>query len=96
METANRPTKGKPIHISPVTLLARYPPVVISVAQRLSPPTDVRQSTDFTANWTRKTIDARMQAGVAFVTFYETHGPRGLVDNEHLYLCAHVLGPDNS
>lgn len=91
VQTASQLTRGKPIHISPVTLLPRYPPIVESVAQRLQPPTDARQSTDFAAHWTRRTLDALTQAGVTSITFYETHGPRGLVDGERLYPCAYEL-----
>lgn len=57
VQTAMQLTNGKPIHISPVTLLPRYPPITESIAQRLSPPADVRQSTQFTADWARQSID---------------------------------------
>ena len=93
VQTAKQLTSGKPIHISPVTLLPRYPPIVESIAQRLSPPVDIRQSTQFTADWTRQSIDVLSRAGVGSITFYETHGPRGLVDYERLYLCANELSP---
>ncbi len=85
VQTARRLTGGKPVHISPVTLLPRYPPVVESATQRQSPPADPRQATDFGADWTRRSLAALTQAGVASVTFYETHGPRGLIDGAFVF-----------
>ncbi len=93
VQMAMQLTNGKPIHISPVTLLPRYPPIAESIAQRLSPPADVRQSTQFTADWTRQSIDVLSRAGAGSITFYETHGPRGLINYERLYLCANELSP---
>lgn len=82
VQTARHLTGGKPVHISPVTLLPRYPPITESITTRLSPPTDARQSTDFAADWTRLSLEALTSAGVESVTYYETHGPRGLVDGD--------------
>ncbi|MFD2574556.1 hypothetical protein ACFSUS_28245 [Spirosoma soli] len=80
VRTAKYLTGGKPVHISPITLLPRYTTVARSASERLSPPADPRQTTEFGADWTRQSLQALTQAGVTSVTYYETHGPRGLVD----------------
>ena len=75
---------GKPVHISPVTLLSRPNPVSESVSNivRPIPPADPRLLTEFGAEWTRQSLQTLIRAGVASVTYYETHGPRGLVSGE--------------
>lgn len=78
VETARQLTGGKPVHISPVTLLPRFTTIAGSAAERRSPPIDPRQHTDFGADWTRQSLAALSRAGVTSVTFYETHGPRGV------------------
>ncbi len=76
---------GKPVHISPITLLPRYnadaPP-----GDRVNiPPADPRQKTDFGAEWTRRSLASLTRIGAASVTYFETHGPRGLLDESTLY-----------
>ena len=69
--------------ISPVTLRPRFNPNATSHAagQQAKPQTDTRQGTGFAAAWT---IGALSQLAshphVASVTFYETYGPRGVMD----------------
>ena len=72
---------GKPVHISPVTLLPRPNPIVESASKivRPTPPVDPRLLTEFGAKWTRQSLQTLIRAGVASVTYYETHGPCGLV-----------------
>lgn len=91
VRTTRHLTGGKPVHISPVTLLPRYVTAAQSAAERLSPPVDSRQATDFCAEWTRRSLDALTRAGVASVTYYETHGPRGLVDGELVFPVYEIL-----
>lgn len=76
---------GKPIHISPVTLRPRYNPDALSGGVRDAPPADPRLLTDFGAEWTRRSLQTLLQAGAASVTYYETHGPRGLVNGAEVY-----------
>ncbi|GAB3642194.1 hypothetical protein [Spirosoma arcticum] len=76
---------GKPIHVSPVTLLPRYNPDAGSGGVRSIPPADPRLLTEFGVEWTRRSIQTLTQAGAAFVTYYETHGPRGLLNGEKAY-----------
>ena len=85
VQTAQHLTGGKPVHISPITLLPRYTTVLQSATERLSPPTDARYTTGFAVNWTRQSLDALSRAGVASVTYYETHGPRGVVDGDGIF-----------
>ncbi len=80
VRTAQYLTNGKPIYISPVTLLPRFTTVAGSATERQSPPADPRQATDFGADWTQKSLQLLARAGVASVTFYETHGPRGVIN----------------
>ena len=84
---------GKPVHISPVTLLPRPNPVVESVSNivRPIPPADPRLLTEFGAEWTRQSLQTLIRAGAASVTYYETHGPRGLVIGEEVLPVMAVL-----
>ena len=75
----------KPIHISPVTLLPRYTTLAGSAAERLNAPADHRQTTHFGAEWTRQSLHALANAGVASITYYQTHGPGGLVNGDTVY-----------
>lgn len=85
VQTAHHLTGGKPVHISPVTLLPRYPPIAESLTQRLTPPADARQSIDFGADWTRQSQMTLTIAGVSSITYYETHGPRGLLNGDAIF-----------
>ena len=76
---------GKPVHISPVTLRPRYNPDAAPGTVRATPPTDPRLTTVFGAEWTRRSIQILTQAGAASATYYETHGPRGLVNGSEAY-----------
>lgn len=83
---------GKPVHISPVTLLPRYNPDALSGDVQSVPPADPRLSTEFGAEWTRRSLQTLTQAGASSVTYYETHGPRGLVDSADVYPVRDVFG----
>ncbi|AKD55778.1 hypothetical protein [Spirosoma radiotolerans] len=76
---------GKPIHISPITLLPRYTTVAETALERLNAPADGRQTTHFGAEWTRQSLRALAKAGVASVTYYQSHGPGGLVNGDTVY-----------
>ena len=76
---------GKPIHISPVTLRPRYTTVAGAATERLTAHTDVRQTTDFGADWTRQSLNALANAGVESITYYQSHGPVGLVNGDTVY-----------
>ena len=76
---------GKPVHISPITLLPRYNADAPPSDRADAPPSDPRQKTAFGAEWTRQSIAALTQIGAASVTYYETHGPRGLLDGGEVF-----------
>ena len=80
--SAKKLTGGKPIHSSPVTLLPRFMTVVGAATERQTAPADPRQLTEFGADWTRRSLQALTDAGVASVTYFQTHGPAGLVDGD--------------
>ena len=71
---------GKPVHVSPVTLLPRFNPDAQSGIGQRTPPADPRQTTAFGAEWTRQSLTTLQRAGAASVAYYETHGPRGLLN----------------
>ena len=82
---------GKPIHISPITLLPRFTTLAETASERLAAPTDPRQTTDFGADWTRRSLTALANAGAASVTYYQTHGPGGLVNGDTVYPLFYAL-----
>ncbi|GAB3949040.1 hypothetical protein GCM10028805_24740 [Spirosoma harenae] len=83
--TAKHLTGGKPIHISPVTLRLRYITITNTATERLNSPTDPRQTTEFGADWTRQSLEALANAGTESITYYQSHGPLGLVDGDKAY-----------
>jgi hypothetical protein len=88
---------AKPVVISPVTLRPRFNPNATSGETPIDPPDDPRQSTGFCAAWTLGTL-ARLAtcAGVHSLTFYETAGSRGVMDDAgHAYPVAHLFAALN-
>lgn len=81
VRTAQQLTNNKPVHISAITLLPRFNPALLTTFPRPLPPTDSRQTTEFAAVWTRASQQTLREAGATSVTYFETHGPRGVVDN---------------
>ncbi|GAB4040709.1 hypothetical protein [Spirosoma gilvum] len=80
--SAQKLSGGKPVHISPVTLRLRFTTLAETAIERLNAPTDPRQDTDFVADWTRQSMDTLARAGVEFITYYQTHGPGGLLSDD--------------
>ena len=76
---------GKPIHISPITLKPRFTTVAGTANERQTTPADPRQTTEFGAEWTRQSLKALTEAGVASITYYQSHGPAGLVNGNTVY-----------
>jgi hypothetical protein len=83
--SARRLNGGKPVHISPITLRPRFVTRAGTATERLNIPADPRQTTEFGADWTRRSLQTLQQVGVASVTYYQSHGPGGLVDGEKAY-----------
>ncbi|CCH56617.1 hypothetical protein BN8_05995 [Fibrisoma limi BUZ 3] len=85
VHSARHVSGGKPVHISPITLLPRFNSSATSGIGRGIPPTDSRHKTDFNAEWTRRSLEALSKAGATSITYFETHGPRGLLNEEEIY-----------
>jgi hypothetical protein len=74
---------GGQVVISPITLRPRFNPNATSAASRSQreTETDKRQTAGFAAAWTAGTIGAlASHPQVASLTFFETIGPRGIMD----------------
>ena len=74
---------GKPVHISPVLLKARFNPYAADPGKIAIPAEsqiDSRLHTDFMKKWTEAVRQALSQSGVAAVSFLHTSGPLGIVD----------------
>ncbi|MEZ5355132.1 MAG: hypothetical protein R2762_21065 [Bryobacteraceae bacterium] len=82
VKTARTFVGGKPIAVTPVTLRPR-------VAGKASP--DRRQRSLFGAAWTLGSVKYLSEGGVGSVTYYQTHGPEGLMNNGEAYPLYHVL-----
>jgi hypothetical protein len=95
VQSARELSGGKPVHISPITLRPRFNPDAKVQTLPRQPPADPRHLTDFATEWTRQSLETLTQAGVASITYYETHGPRGLVDKSepHPVLSAFLTRP---
>ncbi|MBD2756685.1 hypothetical protein IC230_27635 [Spirosoma sp. BT704] len=78
-------TNNKPVRISAVTLLPRFNPALSTTFPIPLPLTDPRQSTHFAADWTKASRQILQGAGAVSVTYFETHGPRGIVDDETVF-----------
>ncbi|MGC4042740.1 MAG: hypothetical protein QM758_02935 [Armatimonas sp.] len=76
---ARRLADGKPVIVSPVTLLPRWNPYAATPQPRGVPAADPRQGTPFCAAWTLASLKYLAAAGAASVTLYETHGTRGVL-----------------
>ena len=68
VRSAHRFLSGKPVHVTPVTLLPR-------ATARIDP----RQATLFGAVWTLGSIKCLSESGAASITYYQTHGPAGVM-----------------
>jgi hypothetical protein len=76
---------GKPLHIGPVTLKARFN--AVSTHGTYDPPTleamttDPLQPEEFTAAWLLGSIEALTVPGVESISYFEASGPRGLISD---------------
>lgn len=76
---------GKPVVVSPVTLKPRFHPGASGPGSEpapgeLPPQVDVRQSSLFGLGWTLGSFKYLAEAGAASVTYYETSGMGGVLD----------------
>lgn len=85
VESARQFVGDTAIAISPITLLPRFNPNATGPQAapdptQLPPQVDPRQSSLFTAAWTVGSLAALAAARVASATYYETTGPRGVME----------------
>jgi D-apionolactonase len=82
--TTNYHLPGKPVHVTPVTLVGRFGPYPGGPPDEGGLPgnVDVRQPSMLTAAWTVGTIRHFAQAGAASLTLFELVGWRGLVERD--------------
>ena len=72
VRTARRFPRGLPVFVSPIVL-------------RPGAAGDPRQKLSFCAAWTLASLAALTSAGAAGATYFETHGPGGLMDGDAIY-----------
>ena len=94
--SARRFSDGKPIHISPITLRPRFTTRAGTIVERLNALADPRQRTNFGADWTRQSLQALAGAGVESITYYQSHGPAGLVNGDTIYPVFNVFAEHQS
>lgn len=86
VESARAFSSGKPICVSPITFKMRWNPNATSVdgllpVEGLAQRVDARQLSLFGAAWTVGSIRSLAMGGAASATYYETVGPRGLMES---------------
>jgi hypothetical protein len=85
VESARQIAGDRPLAISPVTLKMRFNPVATGPEPapppgQLPPQVDVRQMSLFGAGWTVGSLKYLAESGVASITYYETSGWRGVME----------------
>jgi hypothetical protein len=88
VQNARRLFGDLPIHISPVTFKKRRNPDATgaesqNASDELPPDVDARQMSLFGAAWTLGSLKTLSEAGAASVTYYETTGMRGVMQQEN-------------
>ncbi|GAB4544760.1 MAG: hypothetical protein OHK0023_02060 [Anaerolineae bacterium] len=78
--TARAFANGKSIYLSPVTLKPRFNAAALDLAQPEVPEGDPRQFGLFGAAWTVGSLGQLLPSGLTSLTYYETHGRRGVMD----------------
>ena len=87
VECALQIASGKPIVISPITLKQRFNPVAMGpVAENkineMPSNVDPRQSSLFAAGWTIGSMQNLLHSRASSLTYYETTGWQGIMENE--------------
>jgi hypothetical protein len=79
--TARSFALSRAVVVSPVTLRGRFNPVAAEVtAVAAEPPVDDRQPSLFAAGWLLGSIASLVDGRADAITYFETHGPRGVID----------------
>jgi hypothetical protein len=87
VESARQFCDATPVSVGPVTLKMRFNPDAFGSIPpvppgELPPQVDVRQMSLFGAGWTLGSLKYLTTGGAARVTYYETHGWRGVMETE--------------
>jgi D-apionolactonase len=77
-----RALSSRPVHIGAVSLRQRFNAVATEKVHRSHPQTDPRQHSQLAAGWTLSSIRELALGGAESVTYYETAGPRGILDRD--------------
>jgi hypothetical protein len=93
VRTARSFCGDKPLSVGPITLRKRVNPYATGPWEQ--PPPDPRQPTLFGGVWTLGALKYLAESGVASATFYETTGPRGVMDGGRVFPLFHVLADAN-
>lgn len=85
VESAHQFAGGKPLVVTPVTFKPRFNPNATGGGEKLPPDVlppqvDPRQLSLFGAAWTLGSIRYLAAAGTSSVTYFETAGPRGVIE----------------
>jgi hypothetical protein len=88
IDSARRLAKELPVVVSPITLKPRYNPYATGSAPEMAPrllpaEVDARQMSLFGAGWTLGSLRAMLAGGAASVTYYETTGWRGVMEEQN-------------
>jgi hypothetical protein len=89
VRSARRFLLARPVVVSPITLRPRFNPDATGSVEPPEP--DPRQKLPFCAAWTLASLRALTRAGASSVTYFETHGPGGVVDGDETYPVFHFL-----
>lgn len=79
VESARQFVDGRPIAVTPITLKPRFSP---NPTDELPPQVDVRQMSLYGACWTTGSLKYIAQSSAFSVTYYETTGWRGVMEQE--------------
>jgi hypothetical protein len=85
IKSAGELSAGKAVYISPVTLKPRFNAAAASGDGQVPGNYDDRQTTVFAACWTLGSIKYLSEGCAASVTFFETTGPGGILDQNIIY-----------
>lgn len=89
VRSARHFTGDKPVIVTPVSLRPRFNPDAAAAGE--PPPPDPRQKTSFCAAWTIGSLKHLSEAGAASITYFETHGAGGVLDEHGVYPVFKVL-----
>jgi hypothetical protein len=85
VESALLISRGKPVHVGPVTLKMQWNPYATGLRElpapgELPPDVDPRQRLPFAAAWTLGSVKTLSEAGALRVTYYEMIGWKGIME----------------